>query len=99
MNDVQHQNVDSVPDFTPPSELVSGNLIDSYRDQVVSAGKTTELASSTYMPKDMIECVGTGLDKNILDSSDNPPALSLQRETCSLAIMRQVEEKVNFPRI
>lgn len=94
MNDVQHQNVDSVPDFTPPSEHVSGNLIDSYRDQVVSAGKTTELASS-----DMIECIGTGLDKNILDSSDNPPALSLQRETCSLAIMRQVEEKVNFPRI
>lgn len=93
----EHQNVDLLPNFTLPSELMSDKLNDHCKDQVVSVGIITELVPAlTDVHTDMIKCISTGPDKNILESSDNPPVIYWQKETCNVPIMRQVEEKVPF---
>ncbi|KAK1400162.1 TSL-kinase interacting protein 1 [Heracleum sosnowskyi] len=86
-----HQNVNIVPDFTP--EHVPRDSFGLHGDKVVSAEKFAEVVTSTRdVDDDIVECIDTNSDKNIVFSSENAQDISLQRESCDLAIMKQAEK-------
>lgn len=88
-----HQNVNIVPDYTP--EHLPGDSFGLCGDKIVSTEKLAEVVTSTLdVEDDIVECIDTRADKNIVFSSETAPDVSLQRESCNLAIMKQTEEKV-----
>lgn len=93
MNGPQKMNI--VPDFTP--EHVPGDPLDLRGDKVVSAEKFDDMVTSNLdVDDDIVECIDTNVDKDIVFSSENAPDISLQRESCNLAITKQAQEKVCF---
>ncbi|XP_017254152.1 TSL-kinase interacting protein 1 [Daucus carota subsp. sativus] len=90
MNGPQKMNI--VPDFTP--EHVPGDPLDLRGDKVVSAEKFDDMVTSNLdVDDDIVECIDTNVDKDIVFSSENAPDISLQRESCNLAITKQAQEK------
>lgn len=91
-----NQNANIVPDFTP--EHVPGEPFGLRGDEVVSTEKFAEVVTSTLdVDNDIVECIDTNPNNNIVFSAENAPDIPLQRESCNLAIMKQEKVRFSYP--